>query len=171
MSVTGPDVDVRTAAPGDAAAVADLWLDLAADQRRHGSHLLTDTNREAVAEALARSAVDGRLHVAVSDGEIVGFARYRVERGPLDTDVSRGVVSDLYVTPDWRREGVGSALLTTVEVALRDQGIEVVALEALARNADARRFYERRGYRPHRIEFERPLDPEVENDKRSRRDR
>jgi ribosomal protein S18 acetylase RimI-like enzyme len=160
-------VTVEPAAPAEADAVADLWVALAADQRRHGSHLRAEESRDAVRASLARHAADGRLTVARSDERLVGFVRFDVERGPLTQDRTRGVVRDLYVVPDARDDGVGTRLLDAAETALRDRGVAVVAVEALARNADAIRFYERRGYRPHRIEFER----EVENDKRPRRDR
>jgi ribosomal protein S18 acetylase RimI-like enzyme len=160
-------VTVEPAAPAEADAVADLWVALAADQRRHGSHLRAEASRDAVRASLARHAADGGLTVARSDGELVGFVRFGVERGPLTQDCARGVVRDLYVVPDARDEGVGTRLLDAAETALRDRGVDAVAVEALARNADAIRFYEQRGYRPHRIEFER----EVENDKRPRRDR
>ncbi|MFB6255126.1 MAG: GNAT family N-acetyltransferase [Haloplanus sp.] len=91
--------------------------------------------------------------------------RFAVERGPLRQDRTRGVVRDLYVVSDRRGEGIGGRLLDAAESTLRDRGVDIVAVEALADNVDAVRFYERRGYRPHRIEFER----EVENDKRPRR--
>jgi ribosomal protein S18 acetylase RimI-like enzyme len=160
-------VTVDPATPADADSVADLWVSLAADQRRHGSHLRADANRDAIRESLARYAADDGLTVARDGDALVGFVRFDVERGPLAQDRVRGVVRDLYVTPDWRDEGVGTRLLDAAEAALRDRGVDVVTVEALARNDDAIRFYERRGYRPHRIEFER----EVENDKRPRGDR
>jgi ribosomal protein S18 acetylase RimI-like enzyme len=94
---------------------------------------------------------------------VIGFVRYGVERGSLTQARTRGVVRDLYVVPARRGEGVGSRLLDHAEATLRDRGVEVIAVEALAANDAAARLYERRGYRPHRIEFER----EVESDKRS----
>jgi len=160
-------VTVDSATPADAGAVADLWVALAAEQRRHGSHLRADANHDAIRESLARHAADGGLTVARDGDTLVGFVRFGVERGSLAQDRTRGVVRNLYVASDWRDEGVGARLLDAAEAALRDRGVDVVAVEALARNADAIRLYERRGYRPHRIEFER----EVENDKRPRGDR
>jgi ribosomal protein S18 acetylase RimI-like enzyme len=159
-------VTVEPATPGDADAVADLWVELARDQRRHGTHLRADANRETVRQSLAEHAADGGLVVA-RDDDIVGFVRFAVEHGPLVQDGIRGVVRDLYVRPPWRDEGVGTRLLDAAESTLADRGVDVVAIEALAHNDDAIRFYESRGYRPHRIEFER----EVENDKRPRGDR
>ena len=157
---------VEPATLADADAVADLWVALARDQRRHGSHLHPDANRETVRESVAEHAVDGGLTVA-RDDELVGFVRFDIERGPLAQDQTRGVVRDLYVVPARRDDGIGTRLLAAAETALADRGADVVAVEALAHNDDAVRFYERAGYRPHRIEFER----EVENDKRPRRDR
>jgi ribosomal protein S18 acetylase RimI-like enzyme len=160
-------ITVEPAAPVEADAVADLWVALAREQRPHGSHVDPDANRDAISESMARHAVDGGLTVAREDDDIVGFVRFDVERGPLVQDRTRGVVRDLYVVPARRDEGVGARLLDAAEAALRDRGVTVVALEALVANADAVRFYERQGYRRHRIEFER----EVENDKRPRGDR
>jgi len=162
-------VTVEPAAPADAAAVVDLWVDLAADQRRHGSHLRADANRKAVERMLARDAAAGELTVARADAadDIVGFVRFGVERGPLAQTRTRGLVRDLYVVPGRRDEGVGTRLLAAAEAALRERDVDVLAVEAMAPNVAAIRLYERRGYRPHRIELER----EVENDKRPRGDR
>jgi ribosomal protein S18 acetylase RimI-like enzyme len=160
-------VTIDPADPAEADAVADLWVALAEDQRRHGSALRADANRAAMRESLARHAAADGLTVAHEAGTVVGFVRFDVADGALASDRTRGVVRDLFVVSDRRGEGIGRRLLGAAESALRNRGAEVVTVEALARNADAIRFYERRGYRPHRIEFER----EVENDKRPRRDR
>ncbi|AZH25745.1 GNAT family N-acetyltransferase [Haloplanus aerogenes] len=160
-------VTVEPAAAAEAAAVTDLWIALATEQRAHGSHLHAADNRDAIRESMAQHAVENGLIVARDGDDLVGFVRFDIERGPLAQDRTRGVVRDLYVEPVRRDEGIGARLLDAAEAALRDRGVEIVALEALAANADAIRFYERQGYRPHRIEFER----EVENDKRPRGDR
>jgi len=158
---------VEAAEPGDAATVADHWVALANGQRRYGSHLRAAANREPIRASMARAAADGRLDVARDDdGDVVGFVHYTVERGSLAQDLTRGVVNDLYVVPERRGEGIGTALLDAAEATLRDRGVEAVSVEALADNEHAIRLYERRGYRPHRVEFER----KVENDKHSRGD-
>ncbi|MFB6255125.1 MAG: N-acetyltransferase, partial [Haloplanus sp.] len=66
-------VTVEPAVPGDADAIADLWVALAADQRRHGSHLCADANRDAIRESLARHAAADGLTLARDDGAFVGF--------------------------------------------------------------------------------------------------
>jgi ribosomal protein S18 acetylase RimI-like enzyme len=93
-----------------------------------------------------------------SEDGLLGFVMFGPETGRYAQDVSRGVVRNLYVRPDCRGEGVGAALLGAAEAALADRGVEVVALESMAGNGAARRFYRRRGYTPHRVELERTLE-------------
>jgi ribosomal protein S18 acetylase RimI-like enzyme len=65
------------------------------------------------------------------------------------------------VDPAWRDRGVGSTLLAAAESALDEDGIDRIAIEAMASNENARRLYESRGYDPHRIEYERSLEPDT----------
>jgi ribosomal protein S18 acetylase RimI-like enzyme len=158
--VTDPEstpVDVEAATAEDADAVTDLWVDLADDQRRHGSHLAAGANREVAATAVAHHAVSGGLLVARDGTETVGFVMFGPESGSYEQDVERGVVRNIYVRPAFRGDGVGAALLEAAERSLAERGVDVVSLEAMADNGDARRFYERRGYREHRVEFEKEL--------------
>lgn len=147
---------VREPRPDDLDAVTDLWVDLAADQRRHGSHLVAEGNAGVARETLAGRVVADGLRVADADG-LVGFVAFELERGRYEQDRTRGLVHDLYVVPEWRDEGIGSRLLTAAETALADRGAEVVAVQALAPNVAARRVYERHGYALHRVEMEQPV--------------
>lgn len=137
-------------------ALTDMWVELAADQRRHGSHLVAASNRETAREIIAGRMVSGGVRVAAAEKPI-GFVTFVVERGAYRQDATRGLVHDLYVAPGWRDAGVGGRLLTAAEAALADDGAEVVAVEALAENEAARRLYERRGYEVHRVEMERSV--------------
>ena len=145
--------------------VAELWVRLAADQRARGSHLLPDENRTAIREAIARHVVVDGVRVA-RDPHLVGFVTFDLLDGEYEQDVVRGSVRNLFVAADRRGEGIGAALLSVAERELADAGADVVALEALANNDDAVRFYERAGYRAHRIELEKP----VESDTHSKED-
>jgi len=159
--VTGDDGGAPTVKrpPTDAAeAVADMWVDLAADQRRHGSHLLAEPNRERVREAVLRGIATDSLLVAADGDDLVGFVTFEVESAVYEQDVRRGLVENVYVVPDRRGEGVGSALLAAAQDRLRERGCDVFFLEVLAANDGARRFYRAAGYEPHRIQFERAAD-------------
>lgn len=149
-------------APGADAAgtVTDLWVELAAGQREHGSHILAETNRARIRERILRHAVNDTLLVAREDG-VVGFVTVEHESGTYAQDDTRGVVTNLYVRPEYRGEGVGSALLGAAEDRLRELGVDTVALEVMADNEAARRFYRRAGYEPHRVELEKPVESDT----------
>ncbi|WP_144923385.1 GNAT family N-acetyltransferase [Halorubrum salsamenti] len=151
-------VRVTPATVDDVDPVTDLWIALAEDQQAHGSTLLAEGNRTAVREWVARSVVTGELLVACDgDGDTIGFVGFALDRGGYERDRTRGVVSNLFVVPEWRGEGIGADLLDAAERALRQEGAETVALEALAANDRAREFYAERGYEPHRVELTKSL--------------
>lgn len=104
------------------------------------------------------------------DSDIIGFVMFDLEAGTYAQDVSRGIVRNLYVRPDYRDNSVGQVLLTTAEAALDDAGADVVTLEAMAANERARSFYHDHDYVPHRIEFEKPLDTTDQSDTHTRED-
>jgi ribosomal protein S18 acetylase RimI-like enzyme len=59
-----------------------------------------------------------------------------------------GELYTLTVVADRRGEGVGTLLCDAVDVALAERGIDRLVIATMARNADAIRFYERRGLVP-----------------------
>jgi len=147
-------VAIEAATSADIDHIADCWVELARDQRAHGSHLLAAENRSAVRDSVARHVVENDLLVARDEG-IVGFVMFELQTGIYQHSTSRGVIQNIYVEPASRSQGIGSALLDTAEEALREQGAKVLSLEVLERNENARRLYENRGYEPHRIEMEK----------------
>ena len=132
--------------------------------------LRAEANRGTVREWVAQSVVTGELLVARDpdsatetggeggrDPDPVGFVGFSLERGDYERDAVRGTVSNIYVTPERRGEGIGAALLDAAERALEGAGADHVALEALAANDRAREFYADNGYDPHRVELTKPL--------------
>jgi len=55
-------------------------------------------------------------------------------------------VTELYVRPEYRGDGLATDLLDAVEAWGRDRGCERAELHVNARNAAAKAVYERRGY-------------------------
>ncbi len=159
-------VTIEPAETGEEDAIAEQWVELAAGQRDHGSHILPDANGTAIRESILRHIVGDTLLVARADGDIVGFVMFAIQQGTYEQDVTRGVVENLYVEPGRRSEGIGRALLETAHESLAERGADVVALDVMADNDEARTLYRRLGYTPHRLELERP----VENDTHSKGD-
>jgi GNAT superfamily N-acetyltransferase len=84
--------------------------------------------------------------VAVSDGQIGGFANLGPTR---DTDAGRsrvGEITAIYVLPEAWGTGLGRGLMTAALSQLAAGGYETAALWVLESNARARRFYARAGW-------------------------
>ncbi|MFW6385174.1 MAG: GNAT family N-acetyltransferase [Halodesulfurarchaeum sp.] len=160
------DVRIEVAKTDQLEQIVLCWLDLIADQREFGTHMIVGENRSPGRDILGRYVARDNLLVARQterDGDaglgdsIVGFVMFQIERGLFEQDVTRGFVENLYVVPSERNRGVGTALLERAEAHLKRNGAEVVALSAMAENEGAREFYRKRGYTPHRITYEREV--------------
>ena len=88
--------------------------------------------------------------LATRDGVDVGYCVVHVHAGPDDTWVTGDVaeVESLAVSASERGAGIGTQLLDRVDAELAEAGIEDLQIGVVAANADALRFYERRGLRP-----------------------
>jgi GNAT superfamily N-acetyltransferase len=58
-----------------------------------------------------------------------------------------GLLDELYVAPQERNQGFGTALLAAAEDLVRRRGGELLEINVDGDDRDARRFYERHGYR------------------------
>jgi GNAT superfamily N-acetyltransferase len=56
------------------------------------------------------------------------------------------LLDELYVAPERRGQGLGSALLASAEAVTRQRGGELLEINVDGEDAGARRFYERHGY-------------------------
>lgn len=82
--------------------------------------------------------------VALHGGTIKGVCSF----GPLRESVAPGIgeVYALHVEPDSRRRGLGKLLLDDAVRRLKARGFGAAVLWVLRDNANARRFYEARGW-------------------------
>jgi ribosomal protein S18 acetylase RimI-like enzyme len=171
------EFDIASPNMDEADMLTDLWVALARDQYDYGSYLAAEDNHSAIYESICQHIVTGGLLVArIADsdfdsddnrstgcdhGDVAGFVMFADKKGRYTEVVSIGVIENIYVVPDHRREGIGSALLGSAEDALRSDGVAVITLDVMAENEAARRFYARHGYDAHRITMakqEREID-------------
>ena len=72
--------------------------------------------------------------VAEVNGQVVGWGAIRADR-----------LEGLYTDPDFAGRGIGTELLSKLEVLMRTRGIRTIRAEA---SSNAEGFYLRRGYEP-----------------------
>jgi GNAT superfamily N-acetyltransferase len=82
------------------------------------------------------AVTEGRTRAAVCDGVIVGFAAWLPGEDAVELE-------DLFVDPDWMRQGAGRALVLDVAELARDRGARRVEVTA---NQHARAFYAKVGF-------------------------
>jgi ribosomal protein S18 acetylase RimI-like enzyme len=114
-------------------------------ERGYGEFLVSQLDRQ-----------DAIVLVAEVDGAVLGYAYARLEgndwmalRGPA------GVIHDLIVDPERRRQGLGRALLRAALWSLAERGAPRVLLSTAQGNAVARRLFESAGFRTTMIEMTR----------------
>lgn len=104
--------------------------------------------RELYVERL--TADRGFLVLAVSGGDVIGYAFVCVEDGPDDTFPVGERYAELYslsVDAPLRGNGIGTQLLDFVDEELARREIADLKIAVMAGNEAARRLYERRGLR------------------------
>lgn len=86
-----------------------------------------------------------RLHVALLDDNVIGYAGVGPERDS-QAPPNTGELYALFVHPDHWRTGAGRALTDAACTDLRNSGCDTVQLWVLEANNRARKFYTRYGF-------------------------
>ncbi len=89
------------------------------------------------------------LFVAEYDGKIVGYIFGWIERRSKNywKTSKYGYICDLFVKEEYRKKGIGKALLKEAEEWFKKRGISKIFLEVYFDNP-AREYYMRQGYSP-----------------------
>ena len=134
-------IAVRRAGPGaDARVVADL---LDAFNREFD----TPTPGPAVLAQRLDRLLAGDAVVALLAGDPAAGLALLTLRPNVWYDGPVALLDELYVVPGRRGRGIGSQLLAAAEEVTRERGGELLEINVDGVDRDARRFYERHGYR------------------------
>lgn len=148
MAVQAPLAPVAAPAPGfdpirtdaDWAELRSLHkLDLAEGARTGAAHPAEIA--EGLYQAMRRKAAAGRIFLARHGGRASAYAM------AVPAPAGFGLVDDLFTAPDFRRRGVGSALLAHCVAWLRQQGCGTAFLTARASDRP-KALYARMGFKP-----------------------
>ena len=135
---------IRPATADDLPLVRELWQAFNAeipDEPWREDDLAEDLAwlEHAIREEIVLLAGEDGLAVAQRKGERLGF---------LDV---------VYVRPEARRSGLAAQLMREVAARMREGGVEMLELEVLASNAEARAIYDRWGFKPVELTLGAPL--------------
>lgn len=155
---------IRRAQPEDAGSLGRLGALLVQEHHDfdHARFLApTADTPEMYASFLASqlNEPDVVILVAEHEGRVIGYAYgalegydYMALRGPA------AVLHDVIVDAEYRRRGVGEALLSAILTALTNERAPRIVLSTAHQNTPAQRFFERLGFRRTMIEMTRELE-------------
>lgn len=136
-------VQVRAAAPADASVLRELWTDVL----RRGSAEEQEADLVRIIDDCA-DREDRCISVAEIDGQVAGAVFLEATTlTPLNLEPAALAVSP-HVLPEFRRRGVGTALMDAATRFAEAQGIGTMATAALANSRDANRFMARLSLTP-----------------------
>jgi len=127
-------------------------------------------------EALERSTIEyfvdlqlGRdnfcVWLAMLDGRAVGLVSTQVHSAPIPgVRYLTGTIPNLYVLPEFRRQGVGTALVDCALARFRELGVDHVEMHYLVRNKTAQRFWTSHGFKPESMKAILRLKPPSRNE-------
>ena len=126
----------RLATPKDATRLFELRRDSIIALAPHG---MSVSHAEIWAKNLSVAGMELKIRemeilVAEIDGQVVGWGAIRADR-----------LEGLYTDPDFAGRGIGTELLSKLEVLMRTRGIRAIRAET---SSNAEGFYLRRGYEP-----------------------
>ena len=85
--------------------------------------------------------------LAEEEGRIVGFCcAYMCQNLPMFSPSEFGYVSDLAVTEDYQKKGIGSAILQNVTNWFKRYDIDCIQLQVYSQNALGRKFWQSKGF-------------------------
>jgi ribosomal protein S18 acetylase RimI-like enzyme len=134
------------------------------EHARHATRLPGEQIADAYLDWMQRQAeADGVVLVAERDGHVLGFVAGWIEHSDNigeTADSNRfGYICDICVMPDFRGQRIAAQLLAAIEQHFRRAGIARLRICSLAVNTSAQASYQRSGFVPYEILFEKLIEP------------
>ncbi len=132
---------IRAGRPGDARSFLDMWRTVVGERSFVRTESVHRSERYYRRRYFRNTWTEEEASiVAVAGDRVVGHLTVSREESP----VTRHVASiGMAVAPDWRRRGVGSALMAECIRWAREAGVEKLALSVYPHNAPARHLYDK----------------------------
>jgi ribosomal protein S18 acetylase RimI-like enzyme len=90
-----------------------------------------------------------------NSGKIVGYATALIDTQARMFKVgTMASITELWVLPEYRKRGIGKALMEELFAAIDNQGIEWITVHISGNNPDTRRFFDKIGFRQNAVEMQ-----------------
>ena len=156
-----PSLTIRDASPMDRPQLRRAVIELQGYERRlHDTRLPGEQIADAYLAWIENQVgKQGALLIAQIDRRFAGFVAGWIEHSDSigeTPDSSRfGYISDVCVMPEFRGQRIAPRLLSAIEDRLSIVGITRIRICSVASNTSARASYERAGFQPYEITYEK----------------
>jgi len=146
-------VTVRPASGNDLEGLLELWKEFMKDPNSLDRPIPTHTENIKRWKEFINKLIDEdpkQIQVAEQSGILVGYLICQeTVTTPLDMGYKWSYISDIYVRPTHRRQGIGKRLLQANLEYLKSVGSEHLRLAVWDRNERAMELYRELGFREH----------------------
>ncbi|MFH1294941.1 MAG: GNAT family N-acetyltransferase [Candidatus Aenigmatarchaeota archaeon] len=161
-------IEIREATPEDIELIIELWnefQDYQKDLLKKDPTLKSYLEKKKDAKQIFRNYITGRVEspeakvmIAYADGKPAGYCLYMIEKTiPIFKMEKIGYISDLFVRPSFRGQGISSMFRDKAYEWFRKIGLTHVSIKLYPGNIHAHSIYAKWGFRDYHIEMRRKL--------------
>ena len=144
---------IRPARASDIPAIVELWIELMDFHAERDPWFRRSADGHiGFAEHLANCSDDVRyvLLAAELDGRVVGYSLAEIaQRPPAFAEREHGFITDMAVTAECRRLGIGTRLADETIRRLRERGMKTIVLRYASATEVSRAFWGKMGFQPY----------------------
>ena len=152
-------ISVRQATEKDHDEIVSMWWNF---QKEGGDEFgyfikFNEENRRRWGEYAKARISAGQLLVADCGGKVAGYLIFEEIHFPLELVRKAANITDVYVKPEFRRNGAAEKMIEECFARLKNKGFEIVRLMVVAGNEKAGRLYEKAGFKVVNRQMEKKL--------------
>ena len=137
---------IRRAREGDVSELADMSLQFLTSELAYDRNLHVPSKEEFYNFWIRTLDNQRNVVLVAEEEELLGYVYGWFMRDFFLFKESRAYISDLFVKPEFRGNGVGSSLLTHIIDVFRKGGVRFVYADVYCRNTSALGFWKKNGF-------------------------
>ena len=145
-----PEVKIRRAQARDMAFIIELWKKVSEEMARYDERYALRPEAEILCArwVVQRLRAQASVELVAEDGDdYVGYLVGHLEEAhPIFEHRRHGIITDIFVLPDFRRKSVAGRLFEEAERFFKEQDVEHLRINVVVKNAPSRAFCEKLGF-------------------------